>query len=171
MLPKISVLLLASVLVFGQSCSTFRKVFWMEPKLHIMDRLWEDVPQIDGSARAEMNISANVRLEVKFSGADEMDYVAYSTSRTTAEVESFYSKDRMAKAGWRSAAKCLGDSRRTSLSQGAVCIYYRSPVEKKNMLAIHTAEDPESKRTIVYYVRFEIADEEARSLAEAGERR
>lgn len=161
MISKLSVLLLAAVLVFGQSCSTYDAI-----KVDAAERLWGDIPQVEGSRKIDMGVPLAATRELHGLQAKHINYVAYSTGRTAAEVESIYSTDRMADAGWKSASKCLGGAGRTTLSHGAVCIYYRTADPKNNMLAIHIAEDPNTRQTVIYYMRFQLVfDDEKDQLA------
>ena len=157
MISKLSVLMLAAVMVFGQSCS-FYETMVSGTKVGAAERLWEGIPQIEGATKIDTPLPPYARRHVEGMQIENLYYVAYSTSRTVAEVESIYSKEKMANAGWGSASQCLGGSTGSRISDGAVCIYFRPPDSalKYPMLAIYAIEDPKKKETLVFYIKFEL---------------
>jgi hypothetical protein len=152
MISKLSILLLAAVFVFGQSCSVY-DVMVSGTKVGAAEGLWGDVPQVEGAKKIDVALPPSVRSEVEGLRVRDLSYVAYSTGRTASDVGSIYGKDRMADAGWSSASKCMSGE---SLKDGAVCVYYRMPDAANNVLAIHLAENPVTKETVVYYMRFKL---------------
>ena len=76
--------------------------------------LWPDVPRMDGLEHSDMELPLGVKLIMKAAlnnlwrlnkeGEDKTpvsgDWVVYSTTKPPADVQAFYTNDRMKTAGW-----------------------------------------------------------------------
>ena len=160
MISKLSVLLLAAVMVFGQSCNVY-DVLVSGTKVEAAEKLWADVPAVENAEKIETELPPVARIALGVLLAQNVNYIAYTTDRTAKEVEGLYSEDRMRAAGWKRAQKCIGDTNKSKQEQGSVCVYVRTGAETQNGLAIFVAENSQEKETFIFYMRFDIVDEEA----------
>ena len=168
MLSKLSILFLFTVLIFGQSCNVYDALV-KGAKVEAAEKLWSDVPAVDGATKVDAELPALARIAIGALLAQNVSYVAYTTKRPAEDVVSVYSEDRMLAAGWRKAEKCITETNKTNHSQGAVCVYVRTGgAETENGLAIFVADDPEQKETFIFYIRFDVVDEQGKSRSAAG---
>ena len=68
--------------------------------------LWPDVPKMDGITviKADMPIEFQIAVQAFFAAASSnqgsINFIAYTTDKTPADVEAYYSAERMKSAGW-----------------------------------------------------------------------
>ena len=86
----------------------------------------------------------------------KINFIAFTTDKSTEDVKSFYSNDRMKAAGWTPNDKgCIGDTENDK-NQGAVCLYERKDNNKDEGLAIIVAQDDKKKETEIFYARIDL---------------
>ena len=125
-----------------------------------VDSLWADVPDFAGAEKAELAIPLGARLIVRTAMQGKVNFIAFTTTRRSEEVQGFYTKERMAAEGWTTAEKgCVGDKDESSESTGAVCLFERKDGSKEEGLAIIVAEDTETRKTNIFYVRIDTTPE------------
>jgi hypothetical protein len=127
--------------------------------------LWSDVPAMDGMTAAQqldmptwLKTLARPIMDTMMRGlndgneAGHWDWTAFSLSgKTPADVESFYTPERMAADGWQPAeAACLpmGD-------QGLLCSFTKEEAGQTTGLIILAATDEQSNGTSVFFLRAE----------------
>jgi hypothetical protein len=132
--------------------------------------LWPDAPRIDGLEHSDMEMPLGVKLIVRAAlnnlwrlnkeGEDKThatgDWVAFSTAKTPAEIQSFYTNDRMTSFGsWEASKKstCVDGSDKGW--PGIFCVYTKKANGKDVGLLIVAGADEETKRTNVFYLRVE----------------
>ncbi len=127
--------------------------------------LWSDVPAMDGMTAAQqvdiptwLKALARPIMDTMMRGlndgkeAGHWDWTAFSLSgKTPADVQAFYTPERMAADGWQQAeAACLpmGD-------QGLLCSFTKQEAGKTTGLIILAATDEQKKETSVFFLRAE----------------
>lgn len=137
-------------------------------KGNTVSNLWTDVPPIPGAQKQNLDLPIPVQLAIqgliKASASsndvklDQFDWIAYSTTQTPQQVGAFYSKEKMAAAGWnaKDAGGCSigGDAN----ASGGICMFGRGKAtanERGSGLFIIVAQDDKTKQTQLYFVRLE----------------
>ncbi len=127
--------------------------------------LWPDVPKMSGMTRIQQDVPVEIQLAVQafFSAASNsqgsVNFIAYSTSQSTAQVVSYYSPERMKAAGWDSVDQsgCIADTSATSTVQGGLCLFSRDNKDNSGaLLAIVPTYDSTSKTTSVFFGRIDV---------------
>jgi len=133
--------------------------------------LWSDVPPMDGLQPSPMDLPLPVKLIMRTilgnlgklnpQGQDQttgnIDWVAFTTTKTPADVEAFYTNARMVAAGWDDAGQdstCVTGSDSNSAQLGSFCAFQK---QKDNIqLAIIITQDAkDTKQTDVFFLRLQ----------------
>jgi len=135
--------------------------------------LWSDVPQMDGTELSPMeDMPPFVKLAMRFAlgnlgklnnaGEDQttgnVDWIAFVTDKTPEDVQAFYTNDLMTSNGWDpNDTPCISGSAggSTSTDAGMVCIFQKTQAGTGSQLVIITGEDPQTKKTNVFFLRLE----------------
>jgi len=119
--------------------------------------LWPDVPKMNGMNTADLGLplAAKLAIQAAFKGA--IDYVAFNTDKTPADVQAFYTADKMKEAGWQSDSNmgCIGDEQGGGAGLGLLCFFAKDANGKQEALAIVAATDDATKKTQVFFVRID----------------
>jgi hypothetical protein len=125
-------------------------------KAGTVSSLWPDVPPFAGATKADLEIPLGARLALRAMMQGKINFIAFTTQKSAAEVRDFYTNDRMKAAGWTPNDKgCIGDTE-DEKSQGAVCLYGRKDGTKDEALAIIVAQDEKTKQTEIFYARIDV---------------
>lgn len=121
--------------------------------------LWSDVPKMDGMNAADLGLplAAKLAIQAAFQGA--VDYVAFSTDKTPADVQAYYTAEKMTGAGWQadSAMGCVGDEAGGAAGLGLLCFFAKDANGKQEALAIVAAVDEETQKTQVFFARIDVS--------------
>lgn len=123
-----------------------------------VESLWPDVPAMPGMTKAKLDLPLPARLLIQSAFQGKFDFIAYTSANPPKDVLAFYSKERMAAAGWNTdAGGCIGDtSAGGSAAQGAVCFFNKKEGAKDLGLAVVIATDDKSKQTQTFYARIDL---------------
>ena len=149
--------LLALVIVFavGISCRLAERLTG-DPKAGTVSSLWADVPPLEGATKADLEIPLGARLAIRAMMQGKINFIAFTTDQSAADVQAFYSNDRMKAAGWTPSDKgCIGDTEDKD-NHGAVCLFKRREGKKEEGLAIVLAQDEKTKKTEIFYARIDL---------------
>ncbi|HSS18676.1 MAG TPA: hypothetical protein VLL54_01125 [Pyrinomonadaceae bacterium] len=152
--------LLALVLVtsIGLSCRLAEKLSG-DPKAGTVSSLWSDVPPLPGATKADLEIPLGARLMIRAMMQGKVNFIAFTTDQTAADVRAFYSNDRMKAAGWMPSEKgCIGDTESDKENHGIFCAYKRKDAKPEEGLIIMVAQDEKTKQTELFYVRIELPE-------------
>ncbi|MCS7061857.1 MAG: hypothetical protein RMN25_11935 [Anaerolineae bacterium] len=126
-------------------------------------RLWRDVPPLADATLVELDLPFLLRLALYSAAGDlardsnlklnSFDFVIYQVDATPEDVQTFYTAERMAGAGWN-AERQPGCTQTASLG-GVLCTFARSAGDRHTALFIVAGRDDPAKPTYVYYVRFD----------------
>lgn len=126
-------------------------------------RLWPDVPPLAGADAVELDLPILLRLAL-YSYASDMardsnlklnsfDFVIHRAAVRPEDVQTFYTAERMADAGWN-AERQPGCTQTASLG-GLLCTFAKSRGDRLTALFIVAGYDDAGAATHIYYVRFE----------------
>jgi hypothetical protein len=138
-----------------------------------VSELWSDVPKMDGLSPSELEMPIYVKVLMRTAlnriGArdskDTGDWIVLTTAKTTDDLKSFFTSERMAANGWDKTDKstCLNGSEEGVPQVGLFCVFKKSGGDKDVGLMIISSEDVKSSRLNVFFVRVEVtADPEIR---------
>jgi hypothetical protein len=128
-----------------------------------VSQLWSDVPRMDGLNQADFDppLATKVMLQGALKaiseGAGSIDFVAFATSKTPADFQNFYTKQRMTAAGWnnKDATGCA-TSAGAGADVGIFCLFGKKEGNKETFLAIIGGQDDKTKQFQVFFARMEI---------------
>jgi len=130
--------------------------------------LWPDVPRMDGmdsSQQIDMPIAmkffAKKIMDTMMRGVNDgkaagnWDWTAYSLpGKSPADVQAFYTPERMEKEGWKQEGGCMTMPGQTT-STGSLCAFQKQIEGKATGLIIIAADDSEHKATSMFFIRQE----------------
>jgi len=150
-----AVLAIMLLLGVGLSCRMIESMGGGE-KAGTVSELWPDVPPFAGATKSDLQIPLGARLILRVAMQGKISFIAYQTTRSAQEVKDFYTVDLMKGAGWTAHDKgCVGDTE-DQKNQGVVCMFERKDGDKREGLAIITAEDTKTKQTNIFYARIDM---------------
>ncbi len=162
----LSVTLLMTVM----SCSLVDKFTGGGQEMIKVGELWSDVPRMEGLNPSETEMPIGIKLilrtiignlgrmnkEGEPRDTGNIDWTAFSGSKTPAEIQSFYSNDRMASAGnWKTGKDSSCVDGKDSGVDGVLCIFQKEVDKRQVGLVILAIQDEKSKLSSVYYLRLE----------------
>jgi len=155
------ILALILVTAVGLSCR-LAKNLTSDPSAGTVSSLWPDVPPLAGATKTDLEIPLGARLAIRAFMQGKINFIAFTTDQTAADVQAFYTNERMKAAGWTPSDKgCIGDTADKE-AHGLMCFYIRKDSKPEEGLAIIVAEDKETKdatkKTEVFYVRIELPE-------------
>jgi hypothetical protein len=120
--------------------------------------LWPDVPPLAGARKIDLQLPFAARIVIGTMVKGKLGFIAFATDKSVQEVKDFYSRDRMATAGWTPHDQgCVGDNEETK-GHGIVCLFTRKDQGKQEGLAIVMSQEERSKETNLIYARFDMTE-------------
>ncbi len=122
--------------------------------------LWADVPRMDGfnPSSGQMPFVAEMFMQMMVAqaanGSGSGDVVVFETSNSFADIQAYYTADRMAGAGWNSGdqATCFTGEEQGVSDVGLFCAFART--EGANEVALVLVAVPgENNQNSVFFVR------------------
>ena len=126
------------------------------------DALWSDVPAFPGSTKANLDLPLAMKLIVQAAFQGKIEFIAFTTPKTPAEIQAFYSKESMKSKGWTSdtngcsISNSSGSGTPRSTSSGTLCLFGKKDGGKNYGLAIIAAQDDKTKATQIFFVRIDL---------------
>lgn len=131
--------------------------------------LWSDVPPYSGATKTSLDIPLPVNLMIQgFMQAansdssndthlDKFDFIAYNTSDSPQTIANFYTADKMKAAGWdqEDTGGCTSSTDSSSAQVGFCAFGKKEGANKMTVLLIVPVQDDQTKKTQIFYVRFE----------------
>ena len=169
MSKTLSVVLVGALLLATSSCSVINK-FTGDPNLKKTADLWSDVPKMEGlaSSEAEMPVYVKILMRTALNNLGRLnkegevktkstgDWAVFSTAKSPAEVQSFYTNERMTSFGsWEASKKstCLNGNEHGF--NGVACVFGKVFNKREIGLLIVAAHDDQKKQTNIFFVRVE----------------
>lgn len=120
--------------------------------------LWPDVPPLEGATRENIDMPLPIRVAMQAMLQGNLEFIVCTTSAAPQAVKDFYTKDRMAAAGWdaEQSAGCGSGSTEGSESDAAtgnMCFFSKQEGGKEVGLVIMTVQDDKTKKTQIFYAR------------------
>jgi len=156
---RYSSFLLALILItaVGLSCRLAKNLTG-DPSAGTVSSLWPDVPPLAGATKTDLEIPLGARLALRAFMQGKINFIAFTTVQSAADVQAFYTNERMKAAGWIPNDKgCIGDSSDKE-AHGLICLYKRKDAKPEEGLAIIVGEDQKTKKTELFYVRIELPE-------------
>lgn len=151
------------------SCSRIAERVSGTDKMDKAGDLWPDVPKMESLEASNLELPWAVKLLMKTAlnnlwrfnkeGEDktpvEGDWIAFTTKDPPADVQDFYSNDRMSSYGnWETSkdSTCISGKDKGA-DNGMICVFKKTDSGKEVLLAIWAGQD--DKKTNVFYLRLE----------------
>jgi hypothetical protein len=124
--------------------------------------MWPDVPVMDGMTKSDLEVPVFVHIlltavtkQVLGDGQDSGDWINYTTTKTPADVQAFYTPQLMAANGWDASDKstCLTGTDQGVPQVGVFCVFQKTLTGKTDGLMIIATQDDKTKLTNVFFVR------------------
>jgi hypothetical protein len=164
--------LLITVAITSAACSAvLNQVIGGSSNTKPVTELWNDVPRMDGMAPSQVDLPPFVKLIMqtvignlgRFNPQDtttgNIDWIAFTTSKTPTDVQTYYSGTTMSGAGWETGKdnQCLSGSQQGFAQVGVICGFTKYQGGKQIALGIIAVPDDQTKQTNVFFLRLEVA--------------
>lgn len=139
--------------------------------MQTVSSLWSDVPQMDGLTASQMDMPLPIKLIIRTllgnlgrlnpQGQDQttgmIDWIVFTTDKSSNDVQNFYTNERMTANGWNASenSTCLNGSEQGYPQIGVFCVFVKTQDGKGVQLAILTAQDDQTKKNNVFFLRLE----------------
>lgn len=132
--------------------------------------LWPDVPRMDGLERSDMELPLGVKLIMRTAlnnlwrlnkeNEDKTpvsgDWVVFSTASAPADVQSFYTNERMTSYGsWEASKRSTCADGSDKGWKGVFCVFEKKDPATETGLLIIAGQDESKKTTNVFFLRLE----------------
>ncbi|HTX80444.1 MAG TPA: hypothetical protein VMC62_12275 [Longilinea sp.] len=134
--------------------------------------MWSDVPVMNGLSKSDLNLPLEAKVLIQgyiaaaSQGQGNIDFIAYTTGQTSADVTDYYTVDRMTQAGWAGSDQpgCTSYDMGTSTSDsssntnGALCFFAKDEGNNKGALLaiLATPDSDKAGQTDVFFARIEV---------------
>ncbi len=152
------------------SCNLFDKFIGGDENMKRATELWSDVPRMEDLTPSDMEMPLAIKLLMRTilgnlgrlneEGEDkttgDIDWIVFTSSKTPTEVRDFYTNSRMTSFGSWEASKnstCLDGSDKGI--SGVFCVFQKQSDKKQIGLAIVAAQDDQTKKTNIFFLRLE----------------
>ncbi|NJN99500.1 MAG: hypothetical protein HC875_38070 [Anaerolineales bacterium] len=97
------VLFLATLMLFTLGCGMLNSWLGLSSSAGTVSELWSDVPPLEGATKADLEIPLVFQLMIQAVAKSGVNYIAFTTPQTPAEVKSFYTAEVMQANGWQTS--------------------------------------------------------------------
>ena len=158
------------MMIVVMSCGLINRFTPVGTGMNRTNELWADVPKMDGLTASDMEMPLMIKVVVRTAlnnlwrlnkeGEDKTpatgDWIVFTSSGTPADVESFYTNDRMTSFGnWETSKKSTCMDGKENGFNGVLCVFQKVADDKQIGLAIIAGQDEKSKQTNVFFLRVE----------------
>ncbi len=129
------------------------------------NELWSDVPKMDGlsNSNLELPLVARVFMESMMSaalsgGTGNADVAVFNTSQTAADIQAFYSNERMSASGWETGdqSTCFTGSDQGVEGIGLFCVFIKeSGTNQTGLMILGVPDDKNASQTNLFFIRIE----------------
>lgn len=159
-------LLVSAFAIAAMALSACGAVQSMVPNLgggggNTVAELWADVPRMDGlnTSDMQMPLMAQIFMQTMVSQAagGNADVAVFTTAKTSADIQAFYTTERMGASGWNTGevATCFTGSEQGVEDIGLFCAYQKESGSTETVLVIIAAPDEATGQNNVFFVRLE----------------
>lgn len=155
----ILLVMLLTAMLFTTACGLVNTLFGSSTSSGTVSELWPDVPRMDGLTEADLQMPVAARIALQAMTQDRFDFISFTTTQTPTAVQEFYTKERMAQAGWHDdeTSGCVGDTGDESV--GAICVFGKESGGRRELLAVVIAKDDVSD-TQVFFARIVASEDQ-----------
>lgn len=162
--------ILGLFLVSVMACGLIDRFTSGGQKMNKVGTLWSDVPPMDGMSPSETELPIGVKLILRTiignmgrlnkEGEDrstgDIDWTSFSGDKAPADVESFYTNDRMTSFGnWETNKNPSCVDAKDKGVNGVLCVYSKKVDKRPVGLVIFAMRNDDTKKTDIYYLRLE----------------
>jgi hypothetical protein len=135
-----------------------------ETGLRPTNELWSDVPRMDGLGASDMELPlvARIFMETMVSGilsggTGDGDVAVFNTSQTPAEIQAYYTNDRMAASGWAASEQdtCFSGGEQGVEDVGLFCVFYKENASTQTGLVLLATPGEQAGQTSLFFIRLE----------------
>jgi len=163
-------LTLAILILVALSCNLADRFTPGDDNFKRSSELWSDVPKMDGLTVSEMEMPFTIKVILRTvlnnlwrlnkEGEDKTpasgDWLVFTSAKTPADVQSFYTNDRMTSFGsWEPSKKSTCLEGKESGVNGALCVFEKVANGKTIDLAVIAMKDDSTKQTNIFFLRVE----------------
>jgi hypothetical protein len=131
--------------------------------VRVTNELWSDVPKMDGlgASDLEMPLMARIIMQTMVStvlsgGTGNGDYAAFTTSKTAADVQAFYTNERMTAAGWAASEQSTCINGNDQGYNGVFCVFYKENAnDQTGLVVLASPDENNAAQTNVFFFRIE----------------
>jgi hypothetical protein len=134
-------------------------------------QLWSDVPRMDGLTPSQIDMPVFVKLIMRTvlgnlgrispedSTTGNIDWIVFTTAKTPADIQNYYSGALMTGAGWEkgNTSQCFSGSEQGVAQIGVICAFQKNQGGNNIALAIIAVPDDKTKLTNIFFLRLEVA--------------
>ncbi len=157
-------IILAALAVASLACSLGSLVPSGSQGLTTTSELWADVPRVDGldGSDLELPLTARVFMEAWMSaalsgGTGNGSVAVFNTQKTAAELQSFYTNERMTSSGWQSSEEstCFSGAEQGIAEISLFCAFIKEAATQQTGLMLIAIPSEQQGRMEVFFVRLE----------------
>ncbi len=129
------------------------------------NELWSDVPKMDGlsNSNLELPLMARVFMETMMSaalsgGTGNADVAVFNTGKTAADIQAFYTNERMTASGWQASEQstCFTGSDQGVEGIGFFCVFVKeSGNNQTGLMIMGVPDDANTSQTNLFFIRIE----------------
>lgn len=165
-----TVILVTITLFFVMSCGLVDKLASGGKEMNKVGTLWSDVPPMDGMSPSEVEMPVGTKLILRTiignlgllnkngesRATGDIDWTSFSGSKTPADVQAFYTVDKMASFGkWDNNKNSVCVDGKDKGLDGVFCVFQKQVDMRQVGLVILAILDDKTKKTDIYYLRIE----------------
>lgn len=158
------------ILLAVMSCRLADKFVGGGLDLERRGELWSDVPKMDGLEASELEMPLAIKVLMRTvlnnlwrfnrEGEDKTpvsgDWIVFTSAKTAADIQGFYSNDRMSSFGkWDSSMKPTCVEGKEKGIDGVFCVFHKIENGKEIMLAVIAMQDDKANRINLFFLRLE----------------
>jgi hypothetical protein len=130
------------------------------------NELWADVPKMDGLGASDMELPlvARIFMETMMSaalsgGTGNGDVAVFNTTSTAADIQAFYTNERMTASGWAASEQdtCFTGSEQGVEDVGLFCVFYKEGATTETGLVLIATPGEQAGQTSLFFIRIENA--------------
>jgi len=128
--------------------------------------LWSDVPRVDGLQASDLELPLTARIFMEawvgaaFSeGNGDADVAVFRTQQTAADLQAFYTNERMTASGWAASdgeeSTCFTGEAQGVAEIGLFCVFARDEASAETALILIAIPSEQAGNLEVFFVRLE----------------
>ena len=149
---KVMTLALAFAMMLTMACSAISGLIGGGTSGTVSD-LWPDVPPMDGMTKANLQLPLAAQIGLNAALQGKFNFIAFTTKKLPADVQAFYTKDRMRAAGWAADSPGCSMSTSNGTTNGGICNFTKVQANKTIALAVFMSKEDATKDAQLFFTR------------------